>query len=256
MSARYRMAFVGLLSVSLATVFSPAPAALAGGTDNAGGGPGESSHYYAPYGDISGNDAAAHATVSSASKAAESTPQQIASEGSEFYTQGLAAFRAGNYGNASRLAAHAAIDEPRNPEVHVLAMLGLFAMGDYRGSAMEAHAVAAISHIPDWAKLYSIYQNPQPYTDQLRKLEKFVDQHPTAAEGRFLLGFQYMMIGQKNAARDEFLAAVRLTPRDKLADKLLAQEGGVVPSGISPRPEPGPSRSASKKAMPPAPIVR
>ena len=141
----------------------------------------------------------------------------------------------GNYGNATRLAGHAGIDHPRNPDVHILAMLGLFAMGDYRGSAMEAHAVAAMGRIPDWAAVYGLYGNVQPYTDQLRKLEKFVDQHPTAAEGRFLLGFQYMIAGHKDAARDQFAQAVKLTPRDTLAAKLLTQVGGTAPATPAPQ---------------------
>ena len=80
-------------------------------------------------------------------------------------------------------------------------MLGLFAMGETRGAAMEAHAVAAMGHIPDWPTLYGFYENVVPYEQQLRKLEKFVDEHPSAGEGRFLLGFQYMMEGYKTQPR-------------------------------------------------------
>ena len=126
----------------------------------------------APYAYDSG--VAPYANVSPASTVIETGPPEVGSEASDFYTQALTAFRQGDYGNATRLAGHAAIDDPRNPDVHILAMLGLFAMGEYRGAAMEAHAVAAMGHIPDWPTLYGFYENVTPYTEQLRKLEKFV----------------------------------------------------------------------------------
>lgn len=115
--------------------------------------------------------------------------------------QGVNAFREGDYGNATRLAGHAAVDDPRNQNVHVLAMLGLFAMGEYRGAAMEAHAVAALGPIPDWPKVYAFYGKLDPYTEQLRKLEKFVHGNQTAPEGRFLLGFQYLMLDHRDASK-------------------------------------------------------
>ena len=198
---------------------------------------------YAPYGDLYGgyydtgvapyvSDSGVAPSVNAnlAGTVIETGPPETGSEASDYYSQGLASFQSGDYGNATRLAGHAAIDDPRNPDVHILAMLGLFAMGEYRGAAMEAHAVAAMGGIPDWPTLYGFYENVQPYTQQLRKLEKFVGQHPAAAEGRFLLGFQYMMEGYKDVAKDQLAEAVKLTPRDTLAAKLLVKEGGTVPT--------------------------
>ena len=42
-------------------------------------------------------------------------------------------------------------------------MLGLFAIGEYRGAAMEAHAVGSLGKTPDWPKIYSYYGNVAPY---------------------------------------------------------------------------------------------
>ena len=151
----------------------------------------------------------------------------------DFYAQALAAFQQGDYRNATRLAGHASIDDPRNPDVHVLLMQGLFAIGEYRGSAMEAHAVASLGKTPDWAKLYGLYGAVEPYTEQLRALEKYVHDKPSAAEGRFLLGFQYLMDGHPEAAQNEFLQALKLTPKDRLAAQLLKQVGGTVPEEIA-----------------------
>ena len=169
-----------------------------------------------------------------ASTVVETGVPEAGSEAADFYTEALTAFRQGDYGNATRLAGHAAIDDPRTPEVHVLSMQGLFAMGEYRGAAMEAHAAAAMGHIPDWPTLYGLYENATPYKEQLQKLEKFVDEHPTAAEGRFLLGFQYMMEGYKDAAKEQLTEAAKLTPHDTLAAKLLTQitaaSGAAIPA--------------------------
>ncbi len=218
---------------------------------------------YAPYGDLYGSyydsgiapyaydsGVVPQTSANLASTAIETSPPEVGSETSDFYSEALIAFRQGDYGNATRMAGHAAVDDPRNPDVHILAMLGLFAMGEYRGAAMEAHAVAAMDHIPDWPTLYGFYENVIPYTEQLRKLEKFVGEHPSAAEGRFLLGFQYMMEGHKDAAKDQFTEAVKLTPRDTLAAKLLTQEGGTAPANnvVQPSPASPAERQARAKS--------
>ena len=100
-----------------------------------------------------------------------------------------------------RLASHAAIDQPRNQNVHLLLMLGLFALGQYRPAAMEAHAVASLGKLPDWPTVYAIYGNVDTYTRQLRALEKFSIKNPSAVEGRFLLGVQYAIDGHKGPAQ-------------------------------------------------------
>ena len=215
---------------------------------------------YGPYGDIYGDYSAnvIPYTSSYVPSYEAALPPESSEEASGFYPQALAAFRQGDYANATRLAGHAAVDEPRNPDVHILAMLGLFAMGEYRGAAMEAHAVTALGHVPDWPTLYNFYGNVIPYTEQLRKLETFVNANLSAPEGRFLLGFQYLMEGHKDAAKGELLHALKLTPRDSLAAKLLTQAGGTVPADIAqqlsqqtPKATDAPARATP--ATPPAP---
>ncbi len=183
---------------------------------------------------------------------------------SDFYTQAVAAFQQGNYGNALRLAGHAAVDDPRNPNVHLLMMLGMFAMGQYRGAAMEAHAVAALGGTPDWPTVYRLYGSVEPYTEQLRALEKFIRENPKAADGRFLLGFQYMIAGHRDVAKDEFLLALTATPQDHIAAGLLTKEGGTIPPEIArqlAKPPLGPggmmtgpdTNTSRKLPVPPAP---
>ncbi len=110
---------------------------------------------------------------------------------------------------------------PRDPAVHELMSLALFASKDYRGAAMEAHAALALGPPIDWPTLYSYYENVDAYTNQLRALEKFVRDQPKAAEGHFLLGYQYLMAGSKDAAKKELTEAIALTPGDKLAQHML-----------------------------------
>ena len=76
----------------------------------------------------------------------------LASEGtSDFYTQSLQAFQQGDYRNAVRLATHAIVDDPKSQDAHLLLSQGLFAVGQYRGGAMEAHSVAASGAVESMA---------------------------------------------------------------------------------------------------------
>ena len=152
---------------------------------------------------------------------------------SEYYSEALAAFKNGDYQNAVRLAGHATLEQPRNQKTHLLLMLGLFAAGQYRPAAMEAHAVAALGEMPDWPTVYAIYGNVETYTRQVRALEKFRAQNPLAVEGRFLVGFLYAVDGHKAAAQAELLAALKAVPQDTVAAKLLTIEGGQVPPDIA-----------------------
>ena len=119
----------------------------------------------------------------------------------EYFAQAREIFQSGQYQDALRLAGHAAVEAPRNPEVHELASLALFALKDYRGATMEAHAALTLGPPIDWPTLYSYYENVDTYTNQLRALEKFVHDNPKAPEGHFLLGYQFIMTGTRMRRR-------------------------------------------------------
>lgn len=155
----------------------------------------------------------------------------------EFYSAARDEFKRGEYRKSLRLAGHAAVESPENAKIHELTSLALMALGDYRGAAIEAHAVLAFGKASDWNALYAYYNDADKYTKQLRTLEEHVKAHPTSAEGHFLLGFQYLMIGAKGDAKKHMAEAAKLTPKDKLAAQLLEQLGGrpVTP----PPPKPG-----------------
>ncbi len=162
------------------------------------------------------------------------TPAPANGEANDFQSQALEAFRQGDYRNAVRLATHAIVDNPKDQQAHLLSSLGLFAVGQYRGAAMEAHAAAALGPMPDWQTLIGIYNNNvDAYTKQLRALEKFVRNNKTKPEGRFLLGFQYIIDGHRGVARDQLLQALQMTPRDNVAAQLLTKAGGTIPAKIA-----------------------
>ncbi len=152
--------------------------------------------------------------------------------GHQYVTSAQSDFRQGNYREALRLAGHAAVEMPRDDGVHNLLMLSMFAEGDYRGAAMEAHAAASLGKPMDWNTLYGFYGTVQPYTDQVRALEKFVSEHPADPAARFLLGYQYLMMGHNDAAKGELTTALTATPKDRLAATLLVQVGGTIPASV------------------------
>jgi thioredoxin-like negative regulator of GroEL len=171
----------------------------------------------------------------------------------DFHGRAQTALMQGDYRNATYLAAHAAVDEPRSPETHLLYSLGLFALGEYRGAAVESHAVVSLGKTPDWPALYALYGNVESYTAHLRKLEKYVHNHPESPEGRFLLGFHYLVDGHPTEAKNELLKALKLSPRDRLAAKLLVEAGGTVPPEIAKQLAELPPPTMAKPSLPEPP---
>ncbi len=146
--------------------------------------------------------------------------------GAVFFGQAEEAFSAGRYRDAVRLANHAAVESPQNPKAPELMSLALFALGDYRGGAAQAHAALALGPPADWATVYGYYGNLETYTKQLRNLEKYCKEKPTAPEGHFLLAYQYLLSGFPKQGGKEFDEVVKLAPQDKLAAELQKKYSG------------------------------
>lgn len=163
-----------------------------------------------------------------------------ASEALQFYTQGREAFLEGDYHKALRLGGHAAVDAPRNPKAHELISLALFALGNYRPAASEAHAAMALGAIAEWKDLYGYYDSVEKYTTHLRALEKAAAANPNDAADHFLLGYHYLMTGARDNAKTEFASAVKLTPKDKLASHYLRElqsNSPLTPPVMAARPQ-------------------
>ena len=134
-------------------------------------------------------------------------------------------------------------------------MLAMFAAGDYRGAAMEAHAAASLGQPMKWETLYGFYGDVKPYTEQLRKLEQHVTATPNDPAARFLLGYQYLMMGHNDAAKTELTKALIAAPRDRLAAHLLTQIGGTVPESVL-KIQKEMEKNMPKAVQCPAPAVR
>ena len=167
--------------------------------------------------------------TTSAMAPTNSEGQQGATEALQYYSEARSAFLEGDYNNALRLASHAGVESPRNAKVHELISLALFAAGNYRAAASEAHAAMAMGAIANWNDLYGYYNDADKYTTQLRALEKATVDKPKSAAERFLLGYHYLMIGARDNAKKEFAEAVKLTPTDKLASHYLKQLQSNLP---------------------------
>jgi hypothetical protein len=125
------------------------------------------------------------------------------------------------------LASHAAIDMPRSAKIHELISLALFAQGEFRGAAMEAHAAVALGPLSDWPTLFSYYGNVETYDKQLDALVKYVGEKPSALDGRFLLAYHNLMMGHTQEGKEQLAQLVGMAPQDKLAAEFLKHLGGT-----------------------------
>jgi hypothetical protein len=167
------------------------------------------------------------------------TESPAATAGATFYAEAKQAFRRGDYQEALRLGAHAAIEMPKDAGVHQLMSLAMFAEGDYRGAALEAHAALSLGPAPDWSTTYRYYGNAiANYTPQLRALEAFVREHPGEANAHFLLGYEYLMLGHPEAAKTQFATSATLAPQDELARRMIEQLGGAAQATTPQKPNP------------------
>jgi tetratricopeptide (TPR) repeat protein len=177
--------------------------------------------------------------------------QHGATDALQYYSEARAAFLDGDYRSALRLAGHAAVDEPRNPKVHELISLALFALRNYTAAASEAHAAMAMGTTADWKDLVGYYFDAEKhttqfgalevekYTTQLRALEKASAGNPKSAAEHFLLGYHYLMIDARDNAKTQFAEALKLAPSDKLAGRYrqeLLSNPPHTPPQVTPTP--------------------
>ena len=175
----------------------------------------------------------------------------------KYFAQAQGAFSEGHYKDALRMANHAAVESPQNPKAHELMSLSLFALGDYRGSAIEAHAALALGPAADWPTLYGYYGDDSKYTTQLRALEKYSKENPDAADAHFLRAYHNLMMGHRPQFKEQMSEAAKLTPKDKLAGELLKKYGDGSKTDAPPEPpsvlKETPRKSAPKSNDEPVP---
>ncbi len=119
------------------------------------------------------------------------------------------------------VARQAAAAMPQDAKTHELIALALFALGDYRTAAREAHVALALGPPGDWAGIYGYYSDADRYIAQFRLLEQFVRANPRDVDARFLLGYHDVMLDRPNAAREQLLQVMQFSQGDTSPGELL-----------------------------------
>ncbi len=162
----------------------------------------------------------------------EDTASASSDWGESFLSSARDAFRSGSYSDALRLANHAAVEMPKSAKGHELMSLALFALKDYQGANIEAHTALSFGPPSDWNTLYSYYNDLPTYTKQLDALVDYINSNKGAMDARFVLAYQDIMMGHKDAAKTQLDEIVAKIPKDRVAAQLLKDLGGSTSSAI------------------------
>jgi tetratricopeptide (TPR) repeat protein len=144
-------------------------------------------------------------------------------------------FKQGKYADAQAQVEQAITKLPSDAALHEFRSLCLFAQGKYKDAAAGLYAVLAAGPGWNWETVRGLYGDAEDYTKQLRALEQYVKEHPDAGDGHFLLAYQYLVLGSKDNAVNQFREVVRAQPEDKLSAELL-KALTAPPKDAAPRP--------------------
>lgn len=189
------------------------------------------------------DEAAAAAPVEPTTSAAPAAPVPGMSD----FDAAREAFQKQDYPAALAAVNKSLTAMPNDPIVHEFRALVLFAMGNYREAASGLYSVLSVGPGWDWTTLISLYANPDAYTTQLRKLEDYVRQNPSAMDAKFVLAYHYLTTGNKDAATKQLQAIYQANPGDNLVKQLLLMTGGPEAIGAP---------SSSEAPAPAAPAIR
>jgi tetratricopeptide (TPR) repeat protein len=152
--------------------------------------------------------------------APDSKDESVAQANKEF-DAAREAFKAGDAAKAQTLVEKAIQLLPSDATLHEFRALTLFAQGLHKDAAATLYAVLAAGPGWDWATMRGLYPDEDTYTRQLRALEDFIRKNPNSAEARFVLAYQYLVLGAKDEAVGQLKEVVRLQPQDKLSAALV-----------------------------------
>jgi len=125
---------------------------------------------------------------------------------------------------------------PTDAVIHEFRALCLFALRNYRDAATTLHPVLAVGPGWDWTTLSSLYPDTDTYTQQLRLLEGYVEDHPSEADAHFVLAYHYLTCGHEDRAAAELQQVQKLLKNDPVSAQLL-QMMGKAPAAEKPAPE-------------------
>jgi uncharacterized protein (TIGR03066 family) len=155
-----------------------------------------------------------------------------------------AAFKQGDYEGALREIDVAIKSLPNDAALHQFRALVFFALKDYKQAAATLYAVLSAGPGWDWTTLGGMYATSATYSDQLRELEQYVKANPSAPDGHFVLGYQYLTCGHTEAARRQYEEVLNLLPDDRLSAQLLKLVGGDPSAPAAGDQAPPPSDAA------------
>jgi tetratricopeptide (TPR) repeat protein len=165
------------------------------------------------------------------------TTQQVAQQDQYLIQQAMALFerarlefKQGMYASAQADAERAIRLVPNDPTMHEFRALCQFARGQYQEAAATIYAVLSTGPGSDWNTIGALYPNPDVYSLQLRALEDTIRGGGNESWRHFLLAYQYMVLGERDAALGEFRVAASLNDRDQLSPRIceLLERGGSV----------------------------
>ncbi|MFM7107962.1 MAG: tetratricopeptide repeat protein [Planctomycetaceae bacterium] len=178
-----------------------------------------------------------------AAPAEAAAPADSVTEAERAFDEALARFKAGDYTAALAGCDKAVKLGPKDPIVHEVRALALFALARYPEAAATLNAVLASAPGMDWTTLSGLYGSVDAYTLQLRKLEEFCQAHPTDAAAWFVLAYHYLVGGHTDMAADALRVVVAKQPGDVVAKQLLA--------ALEPQPATEPAPAAGPAAAGP-----
>ena len=145
---------------------------------------------------------------------------------------------------------------PKDPVIHEVRALALFAQGDYKAAAATLNSLLAMSPGMDWTTLSGLYGNADDYSQQLRRLEAQCQSNPRDAAAHFVLAYHYLVTGHAEEAVEALRVVVAQQPRDATAKRMLeALAPAEQPTAVAAAPpEPsGVRQTSATEPVPPPP---
>jgi tetratricopeptide (TPR) repeat protein len=163
----------------------------------------------------------------------DDTDTAVVDDSMSYFDKARASFKAGSYVLATQEAERALALLPGDRTIHEFRALCLFARRKYKEAAAALYAVLAAGPGWDWDTMAALYPSVDTYQKQLRALEQYVKANPKDAQGHFLLGYQYMVLDERESALDEYSTAAKLQPKDELSAQLADALAAKAPAKSS-----------------------
>ncbi len=153
-----------------------------------------------------------------------SDPVASESDG-DFARDGEVAFKQSDYKGAVRAWRHALLDEPQNGTLYMMIAQGHFQLGEFDQAAGATQQGMMALPKDKWGvvvKNYTeLYGKTKDYVEQLKVLEKAVEEKPKDPARRFVLGFHFLFLDYPKEALRELTALREVAKNDKLGEELF-----------------------------------